>query len=103
MCWRFTVFIKGLDQFTDAQANALYGGGCDDGTVASGCGRAWVGFGRIAPTLQAAIASAIANIRAVGLEIDHVEIDEEDLTPAALAQWEAITPVRRRKIAEAKS
>lgn len=93
MFWRFTAFIKGLDEFTDAQANALYGGGCDDGTLASGCGAAWIGFARVAPSLQAAIASALANIRATGLEIDHVEIDGEDLTPAAIAQWGELAPV----------
>ena len=84
MIWRFTVFIKGLTEFTDDQVDALYEAGCSDGSLASGDGQAWIGFDREADSLQAAVRSAIADIGRVGLEIDHVEIDQEEF-----AQWPA--------------
>jgi hypothetical protein len=84
MIWRFTLFINGLSEFTDEQADALYEAGCSDGSLASGDGRAWIGFDREADSLLAAVQSAIADIGQVGLEIDHVEIDHEEV-----AQWPA--------------
>ncbi len=84
MIWRFTLFIKGLTEFTDEQADALYEAGCSDGSLASGDGQAWIGFDREAGSLLAAVRSAIADIGQVGLGIDHVEIDREEV-----AQWPA--------------
>ena len=91
MFWRFTAFIEGLDEFSDQQTDALYEAGCSDGTLASGGGRAWIRFARVAPSLQSAISSAIAHIRATGLAVDHVEIDQDALAPAAVAQWGELT------------
>ena len=84
MIWRFTLFIEGLSEFTDEQADALYEAGCSDGSLASGDGQAWIGFDREAVSLLAAVRSAIADIGQVGLEIDRVEIDHEEV-----AQWPA--------------
>lgn len=84
MIWRFTLFIKGLSEFTDEQADALYEAGCSDGSLASGDGQAWIGFDREADSLLAAVRSAINDIGKVGLEIDRVEIDQEEV-----AQWPA--------------
>ena len=84
MIWRFTLFIKGLSEFTDEQVDALYEAGCSDGTLASGEGQAWIGFDREADSLQHALQTAIADIETAGLEIEHVEIDREEF-----AQWPA--------------
>lgn len=84
MIWRFTLFIKGLSEFTDEQVDELYEAGCSDGSLASGDGQAWIGFDREADSLLRAVRSAIADIGQVGLEIDRVEIDQEEV-----AQWPA--------------
>ena len=57
MIWRFALHLKGLESFTDEQAEALYGGGCSNGTLSSSDGHARIGFDREAPSLQDAIAS----------------------------------------------
>ncbi len=46
MIWRFTLHLKGIDSFTDEQVDALYGGGCSDGTLSSSAGRTRIGFDR---------------------------------------------------------
>ena len=88
MIWRFLLHLKGIDSFSDDQAEALYGGRCSDGTLSSSTGRAWIGFDRDAPTLQDAIRSAVADVRQAGLEVDHVEIEEQELVEEELAQWQ---------------
>ena len=88
MIWRFTLHLKGIDSFTDEQTDALYGGGCSDGTLSSSAGRARIGFDREAATLQGAIRSAVADVRQAGLEVDHVEIEEQELMEEELAHWQ---------------
>ena len=88
MIWRFTLHLKGIDSFSDEQANALYGGGCSDGTLSSSAGHAQIGFDRDSPTLQGAIRSAVFVVRHAGLEVDHVEIEEQELVEEELAQWQ---------------
>ena len=79
MIWDFEIFIRDLSEFSDDQAEALYGtAGCNDGLLASSNGRASISFGREAPTLQAAIASAIADIKSVGLIPGSVLIEDID-------------------------
>ncbi len=84
MLWQFTITIKDLDEFNDAQSDALYEAGCSDGTLCSRDGSAYIHFDRESDSLEKAIRSAIANIGAAGLEIDHIEIDREEL-----AEWPA--------------
>ena len=88
MIWRFTLHLKEIDSFTDEQADALYGGGCSDGTLSSSAGRARIGFDREAATLQDAIRSAVSDVRRAGLEVDHVEIEEQELVEEELVQWQ---------------
>ncbi len=88
MIWRFTLHLKGIDSFTDEQADALYGGGCSDGTLSSSAGRARIGFDREATTLQGAIRSAESDVRHTGLDVDHVEIEEQELVEEELVQWQ---------------
>ena len=82
--WDFTVVLKGVEEMTDEIANALYETGCDDGTAGSSCGVASVSFSRDSETLQDAIASAVADIRRAGCEVDRVQIEQEEL-----AAWPA--------------
>ena len=82
MLWQFTITIKDMDEFNDAQADALYEAGCSDGTLCSRDGLANIHFDRESESLHQAIRSAIADIGTAGLEIDHIEIDREEL-----AEW----------------
>jgi len=88
MVWRFTLYIKGVAEFTDEQADTLYTAGCADGSLASSAGRAWIGFDRESPSLQEAIRSAVADVRRTGLEVEYVAIEEAELSHAELAQWQ---------------
>lgn len=88
MIWRFTLHLKGIGSFTDAQTDSLYGGRCSDGTLSSSAGRARLGFDREAPTLQGTIRSAVADVRHARLEVDHVEIEEQELVEEEFAQWQ---------------
>lgn len=74
----FTVILKGRDSLTEEVAEELYGQ-CDDVT-AGGCnGVGHVHFHRAAASLNEAIASAVADLRACGLEVERIEIEADDL------------------------
>jgi hypothetical protein len=77
--WDFTVILKGVEEMTEDLANALYEAGCDDGTAGSSGGVASVSFSRESDTLQAAIASAVADVCRPGCEVDRVQIEQEEL------------------------
>ena len=83
--WDFTVILHGVEEMTDALADALYEAGCDDATVGSSSGVATANFSREAPSLQAAISSAVRDIRKAGGEPSRVEIEE--LAEQELATW----------------
>ena len=84
MIWQFTVTIKDLGEFNDAQSDALYEAGCSDGTLCSRDGKAYIHFDRESESLHKAIRFAIADIGSAGFEIDHIEIGREEL-----AEWPA--------------
>ena len=87
MIWRFMLHLKDLEEFTDALVDAIYEAGCSDGTLVSSNYRCHIGFSREAPSLSTAIRSAVADVRSVGLDVDGVEIERQDLAEAYLAQW----------------
>ena len=60
-----------VDQFWDA--------GNDDATPGMSCGQMSIRFHREAASLEDAVRSAVAAVRSVGLEVDRVEIDRDDL------------------------
>jgi hypothetical protein len=70
----FTLIIAGKSEFTDAEADALYEAGCDDGLLVSRCGVAFIDFGREAGSLSEAIDSAVADVRKAGLEVAKVQV-----------------------------
>jgi hypothetical protein len=73
--YEFDVVLKDLAEVTDDQADALFEAGCDDGTPASCNGMAWIHFDRAASSLEDAIRSAVAEVRAAGLTVSKVELD----------------------------
>jgi hypothetical protein len=74
----FTAILKGTDPLTDEIVERLYGR-CDDVTAGIRNGIGHVHFHRPAPSLNDAIASALADLRACGLEVERIEIEAEDL------------------------
>jgi hypothetical protein len=73
--YEFDVVLKGVAEVTDEQADILFAVGCDDGTPASCKGTSWVHFDREAVSLEDAIRSAVAQVRAAGFTVAKVELD----------------------------
>lgn len=73
--YEFDLILRNLPEVTDADADALFAAGCDDGTPASSEGTAWIHFDREASSLEDAIRSAVAQVRSAGFEICRVEMD----------------------------
>jgi len=57
-----------------AECNALYEAGCDDGTIVTRNRVTYITFDRKAASLEQAIRSATADVRAAGFEIKRVEM-----------------------------
>jgi hypothetical protein len=79
MTFDFTLILSCGDIDLDA-ADRLYGQ-CDDATLASSDGAHRLHFDREAPSLEAAIRSAIADVKIAGFEVKRIELE-----PASLAQ-----------------
>ena len=56
------------------ECEALYEAGCDDGTIVTRNKVTYIAFDRKADSLEQAIRSATAHVRAAGLEIARVEL-----------------------------
>ncbi|HWF00892.1 MAG TPA: hypothetical protein VG248_13925 [Caulobacteraceae bacterium] len=95
--FEFTVIAAGLDPHAEDFEGRFFDAGCDDATVAFQKGRILVDFARDAPSLEAAIAGAIQNVRQAGAVVERVEPDplvnlsdmagRADLTRAALTNY----------------
>lgn len=59
---------------SNKQCDALYEAGCDDGTIVTRDGATFIIFDRKATSLEQAIRSATADVRAAGFEVKRVEI-----------------------------
>ena len=67
---RFTVVVDAIDLQSDPGINALFSVGCDDATAGRVDGVQYIEFDRNAVTLDAAIQSALADLRRLdGLEV----------------------------------
>ena len=73
--YEFDVFLKGISEITDDQADVLFAQGCDDGTPVCRDGMAWIHFDREAPSLEEAIRSAITQVQSAGFAVYKVELD----------------------------
>jgi hypothetical protein len=82
MKYEFTVFLEGGSELDVEMAERLFEAGCDDASPGSSNGAVLVDFRRQAPTLEAAIQSAVANIQAAGYSPGHVELAAEEFATA---------------------
>lgn len=71
--YEFDLVLENISEVSDDYADNLYSAGCDDGTPVSRDGTAWVRFDRVAPSLEEAIQSAIAEVQRAGLTVARVE------------------------------
>ena len=64
---------------SEEEADRLYGC-CNDGTLSTIAGVPQIHFHRAASSLVDAIRSAIGDVRAAGLDVEHVEIEPDAVT-----------------------
>jgi len=64
-----------VGEVTNDDCDALYEAGCDDGTVVTREGVTYIAFDREAESLEEAIRSATAQVRAASFEVARVEMD----------------------------
>lgn len=76
-CYQFDLILKDVSDISDEMADRLFACGCDDATPMSRNGVAWLHFDREEASLEAAIRSAVMNVRASGLDVLKVEIEAE--------------------------
>lgn len=72
---RFTIIAADLDPQAEDFGERFFEAGCDDATISVQKGAIILEFGRDARTFGGALISAIANVRAAGAKVVHVEPD----------------------------
>jgi hypothetical protein len=72
--YEFTLVLNGSAELTDDVAARLFEAGCDDGSPGTFGGVFSIDFHRAAESLEAAISSAISNVKSAGFEVERVEI-----------------------------
>ncbi len=72
--YAFSVVLT-APELTNDDCDALHEAGCDDGTVVTREGVTHVVFDREAESLEEAIRSATAQVRAAGFQVTKVEMD----------------------------
>jgi hypothetical protein len=70
----FKLVLVGGPDISDAQEDALFQSGCDDGTIVTRNGRVFVRFSRNSSSLEQAINTAAADVERAGFQVDHVEV-----------------------------
>ena len=73
--YEFSLILKGSPELTEENADELFAAGCDDGTPGTCNGVFSINFHREAETLEAAINSAIKNVKSAGYDVERVEIE----------------------------
>jgi hypothetical protein len=86
--YQFLVTLAEGTEHTDDLAEAVYGGGCDDGALFSTGGVVQVGFDRKAESLETAIRTAVADLERAGCRVASVQIQREAI-PAGAAKGPA--------------
>jgi hypothetical protein len=81
--YEFTLILKGSPELTEEIADDLFQAGCDDGTPGTSDGVFSIDFHRESNTLEAAINSAIGNLKSAGYEVERVEIKAEAMPQPA--------------------
>ncbi len=78
--YEFTLILKGQFELTEEMADELFEAGCDDGTPGICNGVFSIDFHREEDSLEAAICSAIANVKLAGYEVARAEIETEAMS-----------------------
>lgn len=76
----FTLILADQDYMSEEMAEAIYKAGADDSLCHSGNGIAGVDFDREAESLEAALRSAVADVKAAGFGVHHIELEPEALS-----------------------
>ncbi len=84
MIWRFTLFLRDVEEVTVELSDRLFEAGCDDGSPSSSHGVSKIGFNWESATLEEAIRSAVSDVRRAGVDDDHVEIESDGLAALCL-------------------
>jgi hypothetical protein len=72
--YKFTIILSGIDQLTDALADAIYEAGCDDPMLCCVNSVVSLDFDRLAASLGKAIGSAVDQVYRAGFEISQITI-----------------------------
>ena len=81
--YEFTLILKGVWELTEEMADKLFEAGCDDGTPGTCNGVFSIDFHREANSLESALQSAIAHVKAAGYDVERMEINAEALPQSA--------------------
>ncbi|MCC7334944.1 MAG: hypothetical protein IT422_07605 [Pirellulaceae bacterium] len=81
--YEFSLVLKEPLELTEEIANSLFECGCDDGSPGTCNGVFSIDFHREAPSLEAAINSAIQNVRDAGHEVEQVNIEATAMPQSA--------------------
>ncbi len=81
--YEFSLILRGPLELTEEIADKLFECGCDDGTPGTCNGVFTVDFHREADSLEAAINSAIQNVRNAGQEVEQVQIQANAMPQSA--------------------
>ena len=73
--YEFRLILRGSPELTEEIADELFEAGCSDGTPGTCNGVFSIDFHRQSDSLEAAINSAINNVKSAGYEVDHVQIE----------------------------
>jgi len=73
--YEFSLILKGSPELTEEIADQLFEAGCADGTPGTCKGVFSIDFHRQADSLEAAINSAIKNVKTAGYDVEHVQIE----------------------------
>jgi hypothetical protein len=72
--YEFTLILANAPELTLEISDSLFEAGCDDGSPGMCDGVFSIDFHRVAPSLETAIGSAIADVAKAGLTVERVEI-----------------------------
>ncbi len=80
----FTLILDGISELNREVVDALFEAGCDDGTLSRSAGIVSMDFTRSAPSMKAAIVSAIQDVRKanIGARVVRVEGFDDASTEA---------------------
>ena len=81
--YEFSLILKGALDLTEEIADELFQAGCNDGTPGISDGEFSIDFHRESQSLEAAINSAIKNVKDAGYEVRHVQIAADRLPQPA--------------------